>query len=86
MERPVISFAIDGAPEVVISGQTGLLVPLNDINALAEAMVELGQNSELRAQLGRNGRQLCLGRFDYRMMVEQIEAVYNELLQAAVSK
>ncbi len=80
MERPVISFAIDGAPEVVIPGQTGLLVPLNDIHALADAMVELGQNSELRTQLGQKGRMLCLERFDCQTMVERIEAVYNELV------
>lgn len=75
---PVISFAIDGAPEVVIPDQTGVLVPLNDIPLLAAAMVELATDTGKRDHFGANGRALCRGRFDHRRMVEQIEAVYRE--------
>jgi glycosyltransferase involved in cell wall biosynthesis len=85
MQKPVISFSIDGAPEVVVPGQTGILVPLNDTDALAEAMVDLGSNSELRGEFGQQGRALCLEQFDHRKMVEQIEAVYQELSSSALS-
>ncbi len=80
MERPVISFDIDGAPEVVIPHQTGVLVPLNDQSRLAEAMVELAARPDLRRACGRAGRTLCLDRFDWKYMVDRIERVYRELL------
>jgi glycosyltransferase involved in cell wall biosynthesis len=80
MERPVISFDIDGAPEVVRPGQTGSLVPLNDLPRLAEAMLELAADPALREQFGRGGRALCVQRFDHRVMVDSIEGLYGELL------
>jgi len=79
MERPVISFAIDGAPEVVIPNQTGVLVTLNDTNALAEAMANLADDPAQRQRMGRAGRQLCLERFDHNRMVEALEKIYNDL-------
>ncbi len=77
MERPAISFDIDGAPEVVIPGRTGELVPLNDVGRLAEAMVRLASDAELRRRMGQEGRKHCLASFDHRRMVEQIEHVYE---------
>jgi glycosyltransferase involved in cell wall biosynthesis len=79
MERPVISFDIDGAPEVVLPSVTGCLVPFNDIEGFAEAMITLARDEELRERLGRAGRSLCLERFDHRRMVDAIEAIYLEL-------
>lgn len=76
MERPAISFDIDGAPEAVLPGQSGELVPLNDIEALANAMVQLAEDPKRRRRYGRVGRQHCLYRFDHQAMVDQIERVY----------
>lgn len=80
MEVPVISFDIDGAPEVVIPGQTGVLVPLNDVDALADAMVELAADPDRRRRFGQAGRQTCLQHFDWRHMVDQLERTYLDLL------
>jgi glycosyltransferase involved in cell wall biosynthesis len=84
MEKPAISFDIDGAPEVVIPGRTGVLVPLNDVPALAAAIVELAGDPARRAALGRAGRSLCLARFDARAMVDQLEQIYRELTLSGV--
>jgi glycosyltransferase involved in cell wall biosynthesis len=81
MERPVISFAIDGAPEVVIPEKTGILVPLNHIDALSRAIVTMAQDAELRRNLGRAARELCRARFDHRTMVDAIEQIYTSLLK-----
>lgn len=78
-EVPVISFDIDGAPEVVIPEQTGLLVPLNDITALAGSMVRLANDNELRRRLGRQGRQFCRQRFDHQVMVDALDRIYRAL-------
>jgi len=82
MEVPVISFDIDGAPEVVIPGQTGMLVPLNDVDALADAMVELAADPQRRRRFGQAGRQTCLQHFDWRYMVDQLDRIYGNLLAA----
>lgn len=84
MERPVISFDIDGAPEVVRPGRTGILVRLNDVPALAEAIVTLAGDATERRRLGQTGRQLCLQRFDHRKMVADLESLYLKLSRQVV--
>jgi len=81
MERPVISFDIDGAPEVVIPGRTGLLVAMNDVAGLAEAIVALAEDPDRRRALGRAGREMCLARFDHRVMVETLDRLYMQLAE-----
>lgn len=80
MRVPVISFDIDGAPEVVIPDRTGVLVPLNDLPRLTEAIVALAGDKPLRTRMGQAAREWCLERFDYRVMVDAIERLYLKLL------
>jgi glycosyltransferase involved in cell wall biosynthesis len=79
-EVPVIASDIDGAPEVVIPGVTGELVPLGDVNALVEKLAHLVGCKTLRERYGREGRARCLERFDHRRMVDQLQALYARLL------
>ena len=74
---PAVSFDNDGAPEVVVSGKTGILVRLGDIEGLADAVTRLAADRNLREALGRNGREWCLEAFDWHSMVEQIERLYT---------
>jgi phosphatidylinositol alpha-1,6-mannosyltransferase len=76
-EVPVISFDNDGAPEVVIPGETGLLVKLGDTQELAESIVRLAGDADLRLELGRNGRRACLGQFGWRKMVDRLATLYG---------
>jgi glycosyltransferase involved in cell wall biosynthesis len=77
---PVISYDVDGAPEVV-SGRTGVLVPPGDVGALAGAIGELAGDRERRERLGRSGRELAGGLFDQEQMVDAIERLYRSLLE-----
>lgn len=79
MERPAISFDIDGAQEVVKPGETGELVRLGDLEGFAEVIVKLSADDALRNRYGASGRALCLREFDHRVMVERLEALYGEL-------
>lgn len=79
MEVPVVCFDNDGAPEVVLHQTTGILVPLGDVDGLAEGIIRLAADSTLRSNLGSAGRQLCLEQFDERRMVDQLDALYREL-------
>jgi glycosyltransferase involved in cell wall biosynthesis len=80
-EIPGISFDNDGAPEVVTPGETGYLVPLGDVERLADAIVKLAADARLRRDMGVQGRARCLDKFDWRRMVEKIEVLYDLLAQ-----
>ncbi len=84
-EVPAVSFDNDGAPEVVRTGETGILVPLGDINGLSDALVRLAGDAELRRDMGRRGRELCRKEFDWHNMVEQLEQLYGRLLASKPS-
>jgi glycosyltransferase involved in cell wall biosynthesis len=75
--RPAISYDIDGAPEVVRPGETGLLVPPGDWRGLARAIDTLLSDKALRQRMGERGRELCRTQFDHHRMVDQIQNVYR---------
>ncbi len=60
---PLVSTRVSGIPEICIDGFNGLLVPPGDVAALAEALLKLGRDPELRRRLGENSRQVA-GRYD----------------------
>jgi glycosyltransferase involved in cell wall biosynthesis len=80
MGKPCVSFAIDGAPEVVIPGETGELVEANDTVGLAAALCRLLADSDLRARLGEGGRRLVDPMYRAETMVDEIAAIYRRLL------
>lgn len=76
--KPVISFDIDGAKEIVINNQTGWLIPPEDINALQQAITE-ALNDPAKAKIySQNGREFCRRKFDYRTMNEDLLQIYRE--------
>ncbi|MCA9257148.1 MAG: glycosyltransferase family 4 protein [Phycisphaerales bacterium] len=79
MEKPAVSFAIDGAPEVVIPNETGALAPLNDVAAFAEALTKLAAHEAMRRSLGQTGRRRCLIEFSKEKMVDDLDALYRRL-------
>ncbi len=76
MQVPAVAFDIDGTPEVVLDNLTGRLIPLNDLTEFAAALCELAADAELRRKLGQAGREHCLETFDWRRMVDRLEALY----------
>jgi glycosyltransferase involved in cell wall biosynthesis len=75
-----VTFALDGAPEVIEDGVTGYLVPPLDTNALAIRVVELLNNPVLCARFGQEGRRVSAEHFQIEHMVDRINAVYYDLL------
>jgi glycosyltransferase involved in cell wall biosynthesis len=76
--KPVVSFDVDGAREIV-TADTGILLAPQDVAGLKLAIETLANCPELRQRLGQAGRKLCLEKFDHRRMVDQIEALYRRL-------
>ncbi len=78
-EVPAISYDNDGAPEVVIPNQTGVLVKCGQIDQLATAIIKLSLDPKQRLTLGRAARRKCLSDFDWRRMVDQLDQLYAKL-------
>jgi glycosyltransferase involved in cell wall biosynthesis len=76
---PVISYDVDGAPEVV-NGDTGLLAAAGDVEALAEAIRQLANDPDRRRRMGAAGRSLAGAMFRHEDMVDRIERLYASLL------
>jgi glycosyltransferase involved in cell wall biosynthesis len=79
--RPVLATRVGGLPEIVAEGETGRLVPPGDEEALAAALVELGQDPERCRAYGSAGRARALERFAEDRCVERTELVYRDLLE-----
>jgi glycosyltransferase involved in cell wall biosynthesis len=80
---PVVASAVGGIPEVVTDGVDGRLVPPGDSTALADAIIELLRDSELRRRLGEAGRRTVVDRFSIDAQVRAIQALYDEELARA---
>lgn len=75
---PVITTNVAALPEAVGHGETGLIVPTDDVHALTEAIGALATDGALRTRLGLAARQAALARFDaatnYRRLVDVVKA------------
>ena len=78
--RPVVATRAGGLAEVVVDGETGLLVPIRDPSALADAIVRLLQDATLREQYGRAGLARARRVFNAERMVEETLDVYERLV------
>lgn len=78
--KPVISYDIDGAREVVIDGETGFLVRSNCFKDMLEPLTRLIEDSTLRERLGQEGRQRFTDQFRHETMTRRIRELYVRLL------
>ncbi len=79
--KPVISYDIDGAREVVIEGQTGFLLTPKSTDELSAAIIRLAQDADLRCLFGLQGRTRFEQQFRHEYMTERIRQIYLMLLQ-----
>ena len=80
--RPVVSYDVDGAREVTITGETGILVPPKNTAALADALIRMAVDGRLRRECGQNGRERFTDQFRHQTMTRQIRALYEEILDS----
>jgi glycosyltransferase involved in cell wall biosynthesis len=73
---PVVATPADGTKEAVIDGQTGLLTPIGDADALASRLIEVGLDGDLRFRLGLAGRRRVEEEFSLAGQVKKFEDMY----------
>ena len=76
---PVVATDAGGLPEVVVDGETGLLVRRNDPRGLADALVRLAGDEQLRRRLGAAGRSRVEQLFSYDRIAVEVEELYAGL-------
>jgi glycosyltransferase involved in cell wall biosynthesis len=82
LSKPVIGTSLGGTPEMVADGETGLLVPPGDPEALARAITALAADPARCAAMGAAGRARADSLFTLRVMTDRNEALYREILRA----
>jgi len=78
--KPVVSYDVDGAREVAITGETGFLIPPRQVGPLADALIELASDAQLRERMGQEGRGRFTEQFRHETMTRQLRKLYERLL------
>jgi glycosyltransferase involved in cell wall biosynthesis len=79
--RPVVSYDVDGAREVVIDGVTGFLLPPKAVPELADALEKLVRDPALRVSMGEAGQARFTDVFRHQTMTRQIRELYLQILK-----
>ena len=78
--RPIVATDVPGCREIARQNVNALLVPVDDPEALADALGALAQDAPLRHRLGAAGRRLVEDEFSSEQIGRQIVALYDRLL------
>jgi glycosyltransferase involved in cell wall biosynthesis len=78
--RPIVATGVGGVPELVIDGETGILVPPKQPEAIAKAILYLLNHPKEAGEMGLKGRQRVTDHFNLAMCVKRHEEIYNMVL------
>ncbi len=82
-EKPVVATRSGGVPEIVLDGESGLLITPGDVDELAGALLRLVQDAGWRQEMGGAARARAMSLFDVTRTVSQVQALYEEMLGPA---
>ncbi len=80
--KPIVTFDIEGAREIVHAGENGFIVPRGDVHALTQAIDYLINDRPKAAQMGEYGKKFVTFEYDKEVMVRRITALYQDLIRA----
>ncbi len=81
--RPIVTTDVPGCREVVVHGETGLLVPARDAEALATALERLLRDRALRRSMGLRSRAIVEKEYSMQHVIEATLAAYRDVLRGA---
>ncbi len=79
---PVVASKVGGLGQVIVDGMSGLLVPPEDPRALADALARLGEDADLRRELGARASERAEAEFSATQQARAYHAVYSEILES----
>lgn len=81
MGKPAVATRVEGVPELVEHGKTGLLVSPKDIKGISDGIIKILSDQKLAVKLGKAARQKVAEHFEAKVMVEKIDRLYQQLLK-----
>ncbi|MBE9036175.1 glycosyltransferase family 4 protein [aff. Roholtiella sp. LEGE 12411] len=78
--RPVIASAVGGIPEHLRDGETGILVPANDINKLASAITELDIDYQKSRHIGEQGHAFLMKELTMDIHIKRLQEIYERII------
>ncbi len=78
---PIVATSVGGITDIVVDGETGLLVPAEHPGALAGALEKLAADVNLRQEMGSAGRERAIDEYTVRLYAERHRRLYEDLLQ-----
>lgn len=78
--KPIVTFDVDGAWEIVEDGNNGFIVPMKDVNMMTEKIKILIDNKKLRKKMEKNSRLKVGHQWSIKNMVKEIDNIYQKLL------
>ena len=84
--RPVVVSNAGGLPEVVLEGQTGIVVPKENPQAAADAISKLVLDRDLRIQMGEAGKQHVVDTYDWSACINTMTNLYEKIINQYKSK
>ncbi|MDH4100946.1 MAG: glycosyltransferase [Nitrospirota bacterium] len=79
--RPVVATRVGGVSELMVEGETGVIVPPSDAPALQQAILAMLSNPEQARLMGEKGRERAMKHFDIRLTVRKTEELYRRVLK-----
>lgn len=83
---PVVATSVGGIPDIVKDGYNGLLVPEKDPDALADAIIKLIKNKDLREKFVKNAKKYIREKFSWDVIIEKLTQIYADLTKKVVKR
>lgn len=77
-EKPIVATNVDAIPNIIKNGKNGLLVKMDDIDAIAQASIEIKDNQELRDSMVHEGLNIVYNNFDIKRLVSEFDKLFKE--------
>lgn len=83
MKKAIVASPVDGTKEAIINNESGILVPEGDSSAIAEAILRLHNDKDLREKFGENAYKFAQKQFDVHRMSWEVEKIYDKILSTS---
>ncbi len=80
-ESGVISTDVGGIPEMITNGENGILIPFKDSTSIADSVIKLIENNELKKELAKNAKETVEKEFNMKSKIKDTVSYYEEVLK-----